>query len=94
MANTSSDTIGPQPAGIGNKHVYAVRLSVDTYASGGVAVTIPASITNPVVFIQCSGGYVGEWDATNSKVKLYSTAGTQATTLGSAVTVDILFIGQ
>ena len=94
MANSETVVFGPQPAGIGNKHVYAVSLSIDTYASGGIAVTVPASITKPLVFVQCAGGYVGEWDATNKKVILYSTAGTEATTLSSAVAVSLLFIGQ
>ena len=94
MANSTTVLFGSQPAGIGNKHVYAIRMSIDTYSAGGVAVSLPASITKPMVFIQAGGGYVGEWDATNSKVALYSTAGTEATTLGSAVQVDVLFIGQ
>ena len=94
MANTSSVTFGPQLAGIGNKHVYCIRAVIDTYATGGVAVTVPASITKPVVFIQTDKGYGAEWDATNKKVLLYTTAGTEASSLGSAVTVDILFIGQ
>lgn len=93
MANSTTVLFGPQPAGIGNKHVYAVKMSIDTY-SGGVAVAVPASITQPMVFVHASGGYVGDWDATNSKVKLYSTAGTEVSSLGSAVTVNILFIGQ
>lgn len=93
MANSSAVVFGPQPAGIGNKHVYVVSLSIDTYSAGGVAVTVPASITKPVVFVQASGGYVGDWDATNKKVKLFS-AGTEASTLSSAVAVTILFIGQ
>ena len=94
MATSTSVVIGPQPAGIGNRHVHCVSMSIDTYSAGGIAVTVPASITQPVVFVQASGGYVGEWDATNSKVVLYSTAGTEATTLGSAVAVTVLFIGQ
>ena len=94
MANTSSVTFGPQPAGIGNKHVYCVKAVIDTYATGGVAVTVPASITKPVVFIQTSGGYGAEWDATNGKVILYTVAGTEVSSLSDAVTVDILFIGQ
>ena len=94
MANSSAVVFGPQPAGIGNKHVYVVSLSIDTYSAGGVAVTVPASITKPVVFVQASGGYVGDWDATNKKVKLFSTAGTEASTLASAVAVTVLFIGQ
>ena len=94
MANSSAVVFGPQPAGIGNKHVYVVSLSIDTYESGGIAVTVPASITQPIVFAQASGGYGAEWDATNKKVILYASAGTEATTLSSAVKVDLLFIGQ
>ena len=94
MANSTAVVFGPQPAGIGNKHVYAVSMSIDTYASGGVAVSVPASITQPLVFAQASGGYNAEYVASTSKVKLYSTAGTEVSSLGSAVTVNVLFIGQ
>lgn len=94
MANTSAVALGPQLAGIGNRHVYIVNLSIDTYASGGIAVTVPASITQPIVIVQASGGYGAEWDATNNKVKLYASAGTEATTLSSAVAVTLFFIGQ
>ena len=94
MANATTVAFGPQLAGIGNKHVLAVELSIDTYASGGIAVAVPASITKPVVLVSVSGGYTGEWDATNSKVILYASAGTEATTLSSAVKVTVLFIGQ
>ena len=94
MANSIGVAFGPQPAGIGNKHVHVVKASIDTYASGGVAIPVPASITEPVVFIQTDKGYGAEWDATNKKVKLYASAGTEATTLASAVAVTILFIGQ
>lgn len=94
MANSIGIAFGPQGAGIGNKHVHVVKASIDTYASGGVAIPVPATITKPVVFVQASGGYVGDWDATNKKMKLYSTAGTEASTLASAVEVTILFIGQ
>ena len=93
MTNSTTVLFGPQPAGIGNKHVYAISMSVDTYSSG-VSVSVPASITKPMVFVHASGGYVGDWDAENSKVKLYSTAGTEVSSLGSAVTVNVLFIGQ
>ena len=95
MANSATVAFGPQPAGIGNKHVYAVSLSIDTYSAGGVAVTVPATITKPLVFIQTTKGYDAEWDATNKKVKLYSTAGTEVSSLASAVVaVTLLFIGQ
>ena len=94
MANSTTVVFGPQPAGIGNKHVFVVKMSIDTYADGGVAVTVPASITKPIVFAQASGGYNAEWDATNKKVILYASAGTEVTTLSSAVAVTILFIGQ
>lgn len=94
MANSTTVVFGPQPAGIGNKHVYVVSMSIDTYADGGVAVSVPASITKPIVFAQASGGYNAEWVASTGKVKLYTTAGTQATTLASAVTVNVMFIGQ
>lgn len=94
MANSSSVALGPQPAGFGNRHIYIVSMSIDTYADGGVAVPVPASITQPIVFVQASGGYVAEWVASTGKVKLYTTAGTQATTLASAVKVDLMFIGQ
>lgn len=94
MANTSAVALGPQPAGIGNRHVFIASLSIDTYASGGVAVSVPASITQPIVFAQASGGYNAEYVASTGKVKLYSTAGTEVSSLGSAVAVTILFIGQ
>jgi hypothetical protein len=94
MANSIAVVFGPQPAGIGNKHVYVVSASIDTYASGGIAITVPASITKPIVFVQASGGYGAEWDATNGKVILYAEAGTEVTTLSSAVAVTLLFIGQ
>lgn len=94
MANSIGVAFGPQPAGIGNKHIHVVEASIDTYATGGVAIPVPATITNPVVFIQTTGGYGAEWDADNNKVKLFSEAGTEASTLSSAVTVTILFIGQ
>ena len=94
MANSSAVVFGPQPAGIGNKHVYVVSLSIDTYSANGIAVTVPASITQPIVFAQASGGYSAEWVASTGKVKLYSTAGTEVSSLGSAVKVDLLFIGQ
>ena len=94
MANSIGVAFGPHPAGIGNKHIHVVKASIDTYASGGVAIPVPASITEPVVFIQTDKGYGAEWDATNKKVKLYASAGTEATTLASAVAVTILFIGQ
>lgn len=94
MANSTSVVFGPQPAGIGNKHVYAISMSIDTYSANGVAVTVPASITKPLVFAQASGGYNAEYVASTSKVKLYSTAGTEVVSLGSAVTVNVLFIGQ
>lgn len=93
MANTSAIAFGPQLAGIGNKHVYCVNVAIDTYATNGVAVSVPASITKPVVFAQTTGGYVAEWDATNSKVKLYS-AGTEVSAGAVSVTVTLLFIGQ
>lgn len=94
MANSTTVVFGPQPAGIGNKHVYVVSMSIDTYSADGVAVTVPASITKPVVFAQASGGYNAEYVASTSKVKLYSTAGTEVSSLASAVTVNVLFIGQ
>lgn len=94
MANTVAVVFGPQPAGIGNKHVYVVSMSIDTYASGGVAVDVPASITQPFVIAQASKGYVAEYDATNKKVVLYTTANTEVSTLASAVTVSLMFIGQ
>ncbi len=94
MANSTAVVFGPQPAGIGNRHVHCVSMSIDTYSAGGIAVTVPASITQPVVFVQASGGFGAEWDATNKKVILYASAGTEATTLSSAVKVDLLFIGQ
>lgn len=94
MANSTAVVFGPQPAGIGNKHVYVVSASIDTYESGGIAITVPASITKPIVFVQASGGYGAEWDATNKKVILYAEAGTEVTTLSDAVAVTLLFIGQ
>ena len=94
MANTMEVLFGPQPAGIGNKHIYTVKLSIDTYASGGVAVDVPASITKPIVFAQASKGYVAEFDATNKKVVLYTTATTEVSTLSSAVNVVLMFVGQ
>lgn len=94
MANSATVALGPQPAGIGNRHVFIASLSIDTYESGGIAVTVPASITQPIVFVQADGGYGAEWDATNKKVILYASAGTEVTTLSSAVAVTILFIGQ
>lgn len=94
MANSIGVAFGPQPAGIGNKHVHVVKASIDTYSAGGVAIPVPATITEPVVFIQTDKGYGAEWDATNKKVKLYTTAGTEASSVASAVAVTILFIGQ
>lgn len=92
MANEIGIVFGPQPAGIGNKHVHVVKAVIDTYAEGGVAIPVPASITQPVVFVQASGGYVGDWDYSAGKVKLYTAPGTEASSV--SCTVYILFIGQ
>ena len=93
MANSMAVVFGPQPAGIGNKHVYAINMTIDTYESGGIKVPLPASITAPIVFIQATGGYVGEWDETNGKVKLYS-SGSEVSSVSPAVSITVLFIGQ
>ena len=96
MTNSASIVFGPQPAGIANRHTYAVKVSIDTYATGGVALTLPDSLGSVIVPVICnvSGGYTASWDASAGKVMLYSTAGTEVSSLSSAVTVEILFIGQ
>lgn len=96
MANATSVTFGPQLGGIANRHTYAVKMSIDTYASGGVAITLPESLGATIVPIvaNVSGGYSAFYNASTGKVMLYSTAGTEVSSLGSAVTVEILFVGQ
>lgn len=91
MANEFSNVIGPQPAGLGNRHIHVVKAVIDTYTAGGVAIEVPASITKPVVFIQTMGGYGAEWDDENKKVKLFNGT-TEATTVDT--TVFVMFIGQ
>ena len=92
MANEIGIAFGPQPAGIGNKHVHVVKAVIDTYTAGGIAIPVPASITEPVVLVQASNGYVGDWDAVNGKLVLYTAPNTEAATVSA--TVFIVFIGQ
>lgn len=96
MANSTSIVFGPQTAGVGNKHTYAVKMSIDTYSAGGVAIALPKSLGKTVVPViaNVSGGYSAFYNASTGKVMLYSTAGTEVSSLGSAVTVEILFVGQ
>lgn len=52
---------------------------LDTYAAGGLAVPLGSFKPKHVINIMITGGFTGEWDFTNKKLKVYK-GGSEATT--------------
>jgi hypothetical protein len=52
---------------------------LDSYAAGGIAIPMGSFKPKYVINIQITGGYWGEWDFANGKLKVYKAVGTEAT---------------
>lgn len=81
-----------QGGGFGDKRVCSIVLSIDTYAAGGVAVTVPIAYDG-VIVANVNKGYSGYFNSTTGKLMLF-TGGSEAASVASAVAVSLIFFGK